>query len=310
MKIIVTGGAGFIGSQVTDAYIAAGHEVIVVDDLSTGKRENLNPQAKFYQLDISAPELEEVFRTERPDVVNHHAAQKSVPKSVEDPVLDASINVIGLLNVLNLCVKYEVKRFIGVSSGGALAGENAPIPTKETDEPSLISPYAISKYVGEKYLNFYSLTHGLTYVGLRYANVYGPRQVAEGECGVIPIFMDNLLADQPSSLFAYADMPRGTTRDYVHVTDIARANVLALTKGDNEVLNIGAGVELYIEDIYYEVEKAFGKQIPLIRKSERVGDIKRSALDASKAKALLGWEPQIGLEEGLKHTLAWKLAAR
>lgn len=308
MKIMVTGGAGFIGSHVTDAYIAAGHEVIVVDDLSTGKRENLNPQAKFYQLDISAPELEEVFRTERPDMVNHHAAQKSVPKSVEDPVLDAQINVIGLLNVLNLCVKYGVKRFIGVSSGGALAGEHAPIPTQESDEPSLISPYAISKFVGEKYLHFYSVTHGLTYVSLRYANVYGPRQVRDGECGVIPIFMDNLLADVPSPLFAYADMPRGTTRDYVHVEDIACANVLALTGGDNEVLNIGAGVELYIEDIYYAVEAAVGKQIPLIRKGERVGDIKRSALDATKAQQLLGWKPQVGLEEGLQKTLAWKRA--
>lgn len=302
MKILVTGGAGFIGSNVVDGYIKEGHEVVIVDDLSSGRLENINPKAKFYLADIRSKEMKKIFEIEKPDIVNHHAAQKSVVKSVEDPLLDADINIKGLLNLLELCVKYNVKKVIFSSSGGALVGDAKIIPTDETYEPVMISPYAINKYSGEKYLSYYAKIHGLKYTVLRYANVYGPRQIADGECGVIPIFMNNLIDNKPSKLFAYSDMPKGTTRDYVYVGDVAKANIKAINKGDNEMIHIGMEKELYIEDIYYEIEKVIGKTIPLIREKERIGDVKRSVLDCSKARRLLGWTGSVELSEGLKLT--------
>lgn len=300
MKILVTGGAGFIGSNVVDAYIREGHDVVVVDNLSSGKKENVHPDAAFYLMDIRSDDLRKVFDIERPDVVNHHAAQKSVPKSVEDPVFDAELNVVGLLNVLNQCVAFDVKKVIFISSGGALAGDADVIPTDEEHVSDMISPYAISKYVGEKYLHFYAVTYGLTYVSLRYANVYGPRQVAEGESGVVPIFMENFFQNRPSELYAYADQPRGTTRDYVYVDDVARANVLALTKGRNVPINIGTGVEMHIEDIYRQMQEVLGHDLPLIRKKERVGDVRRSCLDCTRAKDVLGWEAEVSFKEGIR----------
>lgn len=300
MKILVTGGAGFIGSNVVDAYIREGHDVVVVDNLSSGKKENVHPDAAFYLMDIRSDDLRKVFDIERPDVVNHHAAQKSVPKSVEDPVFDAELNVVGLLNVLNQCVAFDVKKVIFISSGGALAGDADVIPTDEEHVSNMISPYAISKYVGEKYLHFYAVTYGLTYVSLRYANVYGPRQVAEGESGVVPIFMENFFHNRPSELYAYADQPRGTTRDYVYVDDVARANVLALTKGRNVPINIGTGVEMHIEDIYRQMQEVLGHDLPLIRKKERVGDVRRSCLDCTRAKDVLGWEAEVSFKEGIR----------
>ncbi|WP_067621460.1 NAD-dependent epimerase/dehydratase family protein [Alicyclobacillus acidiphilus] len=301
MKILVTGGAGFIGSNVVDAYIEAGHDVVVVD-LPTCRRENVHPKAKLYLADIRSKDLADIFAEERPDVVNHHAAQKSVPKSVQDPELDADVNILGLLNILQNSVRVGVQKVIFISSGGALSGDSSIVPTPEDIDPIMISPYAISKYVSEKYLYFYHVTHGLRYTSLRYANVYGPRQVPEGESGVVPIFMANLLDGRPSTLRSYADMPRGTTRDYVYVGDVARANVLALDKGDNQALNIGSGIELYIEDIYHAMEDVVGVQIPLIRASERVGDVRRSVLDCTRAKRELGWEPRTDLREGLRKT--------
>jgi UDP-glucose 4-epimerase len=300
LKILVTGGAGFIGSNVVDAYIREGHDVVVVDNLSSGKKENVHPDAAFYLMDIRSDDLRKVFDIERPDVVNHHAAQKSVPKSVEDPVFDAELNVVGLLNVLNQCVAFDVKKVIFISSGGALAGDADVIPTDEEHVSDMISPYAISKYVGEKYLHFYAVTYGLTYVSLRYANVYGPRQVAEGESGVVPIFMENFFQNRPSELYAYADQPRGTTRDYVYVDDVARANVLALTKGRNVPINIGTGVEMHIEDIYRQMQEVLGHDLPLIRKKERVGDVRRSCLDCTRAKDVLGWEAEVSFKEGIR----------
>ncbi|SDF91297.1 UDP-glucose 4-epimerase [Fontibacillus panacisegetis] len=305
MKVLVTGGAGFIGSNVVDRFIDEGHDVVVVDNLSSGKLTNLNPKARFYLLDIRSTELDKVFELEKPDVVDHHAAQKSVPKSVDDPALDAEINVLGLINVLNCCVKHNVKKMIFVSSGGALSGDADQIPTNEEYIPNMISPYAITKFVGEKYLNFYEVTHGLTYVSLRYANVYGPRQIPDGECGVLPIFMNNAIAGKPSRLLTYSDMPRGTTRDYVYIDDITEANVLSLTKGENVVLNIGTGKELYIADLYDTMQEVLGTKLELIVESERVGDVRRSAIDSTMAQKELGWSPKIDLREGIKKTYSY-----
>ncbi|WP_089969022.1 NAD-dependent epimerase/dehydratase family protein [Lihuaxuella thermophila] len=301
---MVVGGAGFIGSHVVDAYIQEGHEVIVVDNFSTGKRENVNKEARVYELDIwsDTEQLESVFRAEQPEIVNHHAVQKSVPESVKNPVFDAKINILGTLHLLDLSVKYNVQKFIFISSGGALTGEADHIPTTEEMDPQLISPYAISKYTIEKYLHFYHITFGLNYTVLRYANVYGPRQAGGGECGVTPIFMNNLLNDQPSVLFAYSDMPKGTTRDYVYVEDVATANVLSISKGDHSIINIGTGKEVFTEDLYCLAQSIIGKNIPLIREKERTGDVKRSALDCSRAEKLLGWKANTPLNEGLVKT--------
>ncbi len=306
MKIMVTGGAGFIGSAVVDAYIAEGHDVVVVDNLDSGRIENINPKAKFYLMDVRSKDLRKVFELEKIDVINHHAAQKSVPHSLEDPILDAEINVLGILNLLELAVEFEVKRFIFSSTGGALLGDAEVIPTPEDAPVQTISPYAITKLISEKYLEFYRITHGLTYVVLRYANVYGPRQIAEGECGVTPIFLDNLLNDRPSKLYAYADMPDGCTRDYVYVGDVARANVLALEKGDNLIFNIGTGKEVSTGQVYRYLQEATGKyDVPLIPAGERVGDLRRSALDITRAREVLGWEPQVDFPTGIKETVAY-----
>lgn len=305
MKILVTGGAGFIGSHVVDKYIELGHKVIVIDNLSSGSEHNIHPSAKFYNMDICSEQLIDVFKNERPEVVNHHAAQKSVPKSVENPKFDAHINIIGLLNVLQASLDSGVKKFIYVSSGGALAGDADIIPTNESVPPKLLSPYAVSKYAGELYLRVFSKLYNIKTLTLRYANVYGPRQVPEGECGVIPIFLENFLSNRPSTLMAYPDQPKGTTRDYVYVDDIVKANVLALTRGENEVLNLGSGNEIHIEEVYETMKRVYKHNLPLLRRSERKGDVRRSCLDISKAKEVLGWEPTISLEEGLQKLLKY-----
>ena len=303
---MVTGGAGFIGSNVVDSYISLGHDVVVVDNLHSGRIENVNPKAKFYLMDVRSPELDKVFELEKIDVINHHAAQKSVPASVKDPMGDADINIMGILSLLELAVKYDVKKFIFSSTGGALLGDADVIPTPETSAVSTVSPYAITKYISERYLDFYSLTHGLTYTVLRYANVYGPRQIAEGECGVTPIFLDNLLHNRPSTLYAYSHMPEGCTRDYVYVEDVARANVLALTKGDNTIFNIGTGIEVATAHVYKILQDVTGKHdVPLQQGGERVGDLERSALDITRAKEQLGWEPLTDFRTGLQKTVEY-----
>ncbi|MDE5168528.1 NAD-dependent epimerase/dehydratase family protein [Paenibacillus larvae] len=305
MKILVTGGAGFIGSHVVDAYIQEGYEVVVVDILSTGILLNVHPKAKFYQVDIRSKELNRVFDEERPDIVNHHAAQKSVPKSWEDPMLDADINILGLMNILQLSVEYKVQRIIFASSGGALSGNALSYPTSEQAFPSFQSPYAITKYISEKYIHLYAEIHRTTYVILRYANVYGARQIAEGECGVIPVFLHNLLTGQPSTLYTYDDMPRGTLRDYVYVKDVAKANVLALTEGQQTIVHIGSGQGVYTADLYELLQTVTGISLPLMIDKERQGDIKYSLLDCSKAYEELGWKPQTGLLEGLTQTVEY-----
>ena len=313
MKILITGGAGFIGSNVADAYINAGHEVVILDNLFTGKRENLNPKARFYLMDVRSLEVAKVFEHERPDVVNHHAAQMSVPASVADPMFDADVNVRGFLNVLEAARKNNTKKVIFISSGGAVYGEAAEYPTTEVCDPVPASPYAITKLVSEKYLAFYRAQYGLDYTVLRYANVYGPRQVPHGEAGVVAIFMDRLLSGKACAVNSYPGEPRGMTRDYCFVGDVARANLIALDKGAGRAYNIGTGVPTHTLDLFNEIHSALNKRglcsTELAKPGKdpaRPGDIKRSCLNAGRAQKELGWSPQTGLGEGIAMTLDWR----
>lgn len=315
MKIVVTGGAGFIGSNVVDAYVNAGHEVIIIDNLFTGKRENLNPRARFYLLDIRSEEVRKVFEYEKPDVVNHHAAQMSVPASVEDPLFDADVNVRGFLNVLEAGRASGVKKVVFISSGGAIYGEATEYPTSETCAPVPLSPYAITKGVSENYLAFYAHQYGLDYTVLRYANIYGPRQIPHGEAGVVALFMDRLLTGKQCTLYSFNGEPRGMTRDYCFVGDVARASVLALTKGSRDAFNIGTGVATHTEDLFNVIFASVKKRKTgtpdslgiLNRGPARPGDLSRSCLNAGKAKSGLGWTPSVALKEGIDKTLDWRM---
>ncbi|MCU0598992.1 MAG: NAD-dependent epimerase/dehydratase family protein [Desulfobacterales bacterium] len=313
-KIIVTGGAGFIGSHVVDAYIHSGHDVSVIDNLSTGRKENLNPAARLYQADIRSNELDDIFRNERPHVVNHHAAQISVPESVRNPRFDAEVNVLGFINVLECSIRYKVKKIIFISSGGAIYGEADECPTPETYAPKPLSPYAITKFVSEQYLQFYRHQYGLEYAVLRYANIYGPRQIPKGEAGVVSIFIENLMAGRSSILNAFENEPRGMERDYCYVGDIARANIAALGTDKNGVFNIGTGKATKTADLYDIIYSHFAARHPKLghpaRASERQGDIKRSCLNVEKAMNLLEWKPLTDLRKGIQQTIDWYAAEK
>ena len=303
MKILVTGGAGFIGSNVVDKFIDLGHEVVVVDDLSSGFRHNVNSKAKFYEMDIRSRELATVFEVENPDIVDHHAAQISVPVSVKDPEFDADVNVKGFLNILQNCVKFKVKKVIFISSGGAVYGEAEEYPTTEKYDPKPLSPYAINKFIAEKYLYFYYHQYDLNYTVLRYANVYGPRQIPHGEAGVVSIFITNFRDNETSHLYAFPEEPDGMIRDYVFVKDAVRANVIALEKGDMETINIGTGLETTTGKLYSEISRQMNVNIDPIRGNARAGDIRKSCLNIEKAGSILGWKPEYSLEDGIKQTI-------
>lgn len=303
MKILVTGGAGFIASHIVDKYVEFGHEVVVVDNLSTGFKHNVNPKAKFYEIDIRSKELEQIFKDEKPEIVNHHAAQISVPVSVKEPELDAEINAIGFLNILQNCVKYKVKKVIFISSGGAIYGEAEEYPTTENYDPKPLSPYAIHKYVSEKYLYFYNHQYGLKYTVLRYANVFGPRQIPHGEAGVVSIFITNFRDNKKTYLYAFDEEPDGMIRDYVFVRDIVNANVLALDRGKLAAFNIGTGLETTTGQLYREIALQMNTQIEPVREGARAGDIRRSCLNIDKAKNEFGWEPEYSLSDGVKETI-------
>ncbi|MDP2105818.1 MAG: NAD-dependent epimerase/dehydratase family protein, partial [Desulfobulbaceae bacterium] len=270
MKILVTGGAGFIGSNVVDAYIEAGHEVVVIDNLFSGKLVNLNPKAKFYLMDIRAAEVRTMFAMEKFDIINHHAAQMSVPASVEDPAFDADVNVKGFINLLEAARATQVKKVIFISSGGAIYGEAKEYPTSEASQPVPLSPYAITKSVSEQYLAFYRHHYGLDYTVLRYANVYGPRQIPHGEAGVVAIFMDRLLNNQPCTVYHFSDEPRGMTRDYCFVGDVVQANLLALTQGCAEAYNIGTTVATHTLDLFEAIYLAIKEVRPEVDQALRM----------------------------------------
>jgi UDP-glucose 4-epimerase len=309
MKVLLTGGAGFIGSHVAEAYLKAGHEVTIVDDLSSGSFDNVPKGAKFVLMDICSPEITKLFALEKPDLVNHHAAQISVSVSARDPLLDARSNSLGLLNVLEAAVKNGTRLFLFISSGGAIYGEAKELPTPE-DTPALpLSPYAIHKQLGESYLRFYALEYGLEYAVLRYANVYGPRQNAEGEAGVVALFTTRLLTGRTPTIYAYPDEPEGMGRDYVYAGDVARANLLAAQKLtghalNGEIVNIGTGVMTRTAELYREIAGALGSDRRPEHGGPRPGDLRRSCLDISKASSLLGWRPEVTLEAGIAETVA------
>jgi UDP-glucose 4-epimerase len=301
MKILVTGGAGFIGSHVADAYIAAGHEVAVLDNFSTGRESNVNPAAAVHHVDVRDKEkVVSVVASFRPDVVNHHAAQAEVPKSVADPAYDAHINILGGLNLLKACVDNSVGKFIFISTGGALYGEPDVVPADEDHPVRPLSPYGTSKYAFEQYLGTYQRTFGLNYTVLRYANVYGPRQDFYAEEGrVVAIFASRMLEGKPVTI----DGDGSQSRDMIHVGDVATANLAALEKGAGGTYHVSTGMPVTINDIFrklallteYRLEPRFGPA--------RKGDVYRIALDNSRAQEQLGWRPQITLEEGLSLTV-------
>jgi UDP-glucose 4-epimerase len=305
MKILVTGGAGFIGSHVVEAYLAAGHEVVVVDDLSTGTRKNLPGGVPFYLMNIGSHELRKVFEIEKPQVVNHHAAQISVTISARDPVRDATVNGLGLLNVLECSREAGVRKFIFISSGGAVYGEAGNQRLSEDHTPAPESPYAIHKLLGELYLRFYGTQHGLEWTALRYSNVFGPRQNPLGEAGVVAIFLAKVLAGEIPVVNAFPEDPEGMARDYVYVEDVARANLLALDKGAGEAVNIATSRDVHTRELLAAICRITGKELKYTRAGPRPGDIRRSCLDNSKALRVLGWKPGFTLDEGLSRTVAW-----
>ncbi|MBD3274420.1 MAG: NAD-dependent epimerase/dehydratase family protein [Candidatus Marinimicrobia bacterium] len=300
MKILVTGGAGFIASHVVDAFIEDGHDVVVLDNLITGNRDNLNPKAKFVELDIRDKKVKELFAQEKFDVVNHHAAQMDVRKSVEDPQFDADVNVMGSLNLLELCKMNNVKQFMFSSTGGAIYGEQDYFPADEKHPQRPLSPYGITKLTLEKYLYYYKEVHGLNYFILRYANIYGPRQNPHGEAGVVAIFSQRMLKDDQPVINGDGKQ----TRDYVYVGDVVRANVAALGREESDVVNIGTGEETDVNELFQKIREYTGKtDIPEKHVEAKAGEQRRSVIDNSKAKQLLGWEPQVDLAEGLQKTV-------
>ena len=301
MKILVTGGAGFIGSHVADRFLAAGHEVVVLDDLNTGQIENLPQKARFYQMDLGSPWLDELFRIERPDVVAHQAAQKSVRISVDDPVFDATVNVTGTVALLQASVHHGVKRFLFASTGGAIYGDTDAVPTPE-DAPAVpVSPYGAAKLAAEVYLRTFHALNGLSFAALRYANVYGPRQDPHGEAGVVAIFSQRLLAGETASINGDGKQ----TRDFVYVGDVAEANLLALKSEAVGSFNVGTGVETDINRIFEIIKRLSGSSQPPEHAPAKAGEQRRSAVDVSKIANVMGWRPRTSLEEGLRETVRY-----
>jgi UDP-glucose 4-epimerase len=316
MKVLVTGGCGFIGSHVVDAFILGGHDVVVLDDLSSGKVENMNRKAKLYTLDICTDAIESVFREERPDIVDHHAAQISVPQSVKEPLRDAEVNIKGTVRLLGLAKSYGVRKFIFASTGGAIYGEALRVPTDEDYCPEPLSPYAIAKFSCEKYIKYYFHQHGLDYTILRYSNVYGPRQIPHGEAGVVAIFTEMLMAGTRPVINHFPEEARGMVRDYCYVKDIARASILvARTEGTRGIFNIGTGKGTHTVELYRHIISVLrerGQAIPAafdepLTDVARPGDIRASILDAKRAREGLGWEPAYDVRTGLGETVDWYL---
>jgi UDP-glucose 4-epimerase len=298
MKIVVTGGAGFIGSHVVDLFVSRGYEVVIVDDLSTGRKSNLNPKAAFYQMDIRSPELIEVFQREKPDYVSHHAAQMDVRRSMVEPLFDADVNVVGSLNVIEAARKTGVKKFVYISSGGAAYGEPVYLPCDEDHPVNPICPYGASKHTVEHYLYMYSVNYGLNYTVLRYPNVYGPRQDPHGEAGVVAIFTGLMLKGEPVTINGDGEQER----DFVFVKDCALGNLLGLS-AENGIYNLGMGKGTTINEIFSLLKEITGYGPDALYGPAKLGETRRIFLDASKAQQKMGWGPSVDLREGLRQTI-------
>jgi UDP-glucose 4-epimerase len=307
-RVLVTGGAGFIGSHVADRYLAEGCEVTVLDDLSTGKRDRVPEGAEFVQLELNSDEIDSVFERGRFDLVNHHAAQMDVRVSVAEPARDARTNVLGLLNVLECARRHETRRVVYISSGGVVYGEPAVIPTPEDHPLRPLSPYGVTKLVGEQYLHYYAHVHGLDYAALRYSNVYGPRQEPHGEAGVIAIFAARILEGKPITIFGDGRQER----DYVHVADVVEANWRSSTRllpaPDTiaaRAWNIGTGRGTSVGELADLLMAGAGREVDRAFEAARAGELERSVLDTAKAERELEWRPTVPLRDGLEQTMRY-----
>ncbi len=301
MRILITGGAGFIASHIQDQYLAAGHEVAVLDNLATGQKANLSPKTRFYELDIRDPGVDRVFAEFKPEAISLHAAQMDVRRSVDDPVYDCQVNGLGMLNLLEAARRHGVKKAIFASTGGAIYGEQEVFPAGESHPTQPASPYGITKLLGEKYLHFYQETYGIESVALRYANVYGPRQNPHGEAGVVAIFALKLLKGEVPTINGDGLQ----TRDYVFVEDVVRANLLALKPSVRGIYNVGTGIETDVVQVFQGLAQVAGVEAAPKHGPAKAGEQKRSVISAAKIGQELGWKPQIPLAEGLKRTVEY-----
>lgn len=299
MKILVTGGAGFIGSNVVDAYVEAGHQVVVVDNLSSGSRANLNPAAKLYEVDIRSQDLHAVIERERPEVMNHHAAHIDVRRSVADPLHDASINIFGSINLIEACRKAGVRKVIYSSTGGAIYGEPDYVPCDENHPIRPLSPYGASKHTVEHYLFMYGANFGLDYTILRYPNVYGPRQDPYGEAGVVAIFTERMLKGEETTINGTGEQER----DFIYVGDLVTANLLVLDAGSRREYNLGWGIGTTINEIAQRLKEITGYEREVAYGPAKTGETFRIYLDTARARAELGWSPKMPLAEGLTQTV-------
>ncbi len=301
MRVLVTGGAGFIGSHIVGRLVLEGHQVSVIDNLSTGKSENLNPQAEFYKLDIENPRIEKAIKKEKPEVICHLAAQMDVRRSVADPAFDAKINIIGMINILENAVRCGTRKVIFSSTGGAIYGDGGPYPTTENHKAQPVSPYGISKLTGENYLYYYHVMYGLNYVSLRYANVYGPRQDPFGEAGVVAIFAKKMLRNEQPLINGNGMQ----TRDYVYVEDVVNAVMLSLENNVNDIFNVGTGIETTVNDLFSLLVELTGSSVREMHGPAKKGEQMRSCLGFDKIRKTLDWEPSVPLRTGLANTVAF-----